>query len=123
MSLSSPTPSNRVLKGNITVTSFLSCDRLFDWLVGRINQSTAASATLSRRYKAGCGGTVSLLDIFGFESFRVNRFEQLCINYANEKLQQKFTHDVFKSVQVGCNSAVSRQSFLFRPPESPPNIY
>jgi myosin V len=42
---------------------------------------------------------IDLLDIFGFESFKRNSFEQFCINFANEKLQQKFTLDVFKTVQ------------------------
>ena len=66
--------------------------RLFLWLVGVVNMSTASyGATTS---------TISLLDIFGFESFAVNRFEQLCINYANEKLQQKFTLDIFQAVQA-----------------------
>ncbi|CAM9773650.1 unnamed protein product, partial [Discosporangium mesarthrocarpum] len=71
---------------------------VFDWLVGRINDSTRCPP--QNGTKKGLGGTVDLLDIFGFESFIVNSFEQLCINYANEKLQQKFTQDVFKDVQV-----------------------
>ena len=77
--------------------------RLFDWLVQRINASTMAkdrnAADGDGASEAAIVRTVGLLDIFGFESFKTNRFEQLCINYANEKLQQKFTQDVFKSVQ------------------------
>jgi myosin V len=72
--------------------------KLFLWLVGEINAATCAEDN----YKDGTMtkfGIIGLLDIFGFESFVVNRFEQLCINYANEKLQQKFTEDIFRSVQ------------------------
>jgi len=83
-----------------------SCDALakeiysntFDWLVMTINVATCAE----ENYKVNPNANLSLiglLDIFGFESFAVNRFEQLCINYANEKLQQKFTIDIFRSVQ------------------------
>jgi myosin-5 len=68
--------------------------KAFLWLVSSINRATCAEESQDKSY-----GTIGLLDIFGFESFCVNRFEQLCINYANEKLQQKFTEDVFKSVQ------------------------
>ncbi|CAK8988748.1 unnamed protein product [Durusdinium trenchii] len=66
--------------------------RVFDWLVEQICLATSAPPERAKAF-------VGLLDIFGFESFAINRFEQLCINYANEKLQQKFTHDVFKAVQ------------------------
>jgi len=86
-----------------------SCDALakeiyaktFLWLVRTINDATSAE----QNYVAGSNmsssfGVIGLLDIFGFESFETNRFEQLCINYANEKLQQKFTQDIFRSVQA-----------------------
>ena len=73
--------------------------KLFLWLVAGINEATKAE-----NHFQGGGvsdfGIIGLLDIFGFESFVVNRFEQLCINYANEKLQQKFTEDIFRSVQA-----------------------
>ncbi len=70
----------------------------FDWLVKTINDATCAENNYLENPKADFG-LIGLLDIFGFESFKVNRFEQLCINYANEKLQQKFTLDIFRSVQ------------------------
>jgi len=66
----------------------------FDWLVGMINEKTRATAT-----QHGTCRVIGLLDIFGFETFETNYFEQLCINHANEKLQQKFTRDVFGTVR------------------------
>ncbi|CAI5648785.1 unnamed protein product [Oreochromis niloticus] len=62
-------------------------DRMFKWLVGRINSSLYTS--LPRQYFIG------VLDIAGFEIFEFNNFEQLCINYTNEKLQQFFNHHMF----------------------------
>lgn len=63
--------------------------RLFDWLVWRINQATSA--------KGGSKDTrnIGILDIYGFEVFEWNSFEQLCINFANEKLQQHFNSHMF----------------------------
>ena len=57
--------------------------RMFGWLVGRINDLVSAPA-------AAVDLGIAALDIFGFEQFVCNSFEQLCINYANEKLQQLF---------------------------------
>ncbi|RHY06913.1 hypothetical protein DYB25_001752 [Aphanomyces astaci] len=66
--------------------------RVFDWLVELINVSLADDKRMDHH--------IGVLDIFGFEHFKHNSFEQFCINYANEKLQQKFTSDVFKTVQI-----------------------
>ena len=63
---------------------------LFDMCVRRVNTSMAGSGTEASPF-------IGLLDVFGFESFEVNRFEQLCINLANEKLQSLFLQSVFKA--------------------------
>jgi myosin V len=72
--------------------------KTFLWLVRAINTATSAEENYDG-IKSTDFATIGLLDIFGFESFPINGFEQLCINYANEKLQQKFTRDIFQAVQ------------------------
>lgn len=57
--------------------------RLFRWLVGRVNASTAAVHAHAQQGRKEAVGRVALLDIFGFECFPHNSFEQLLINYAN----------------------------------------
>ena len=64
--------------------------RAFDWLVERVNTSmNNGRKTTSKLY-------IGILDIFGFEIFEKNSFEQLCINYTNEMLQQHFNNNTFK---------------------------
>ncbi|CAN6825831.1 unnamed protein product [Brassica oleracea] len=65
--------------------------KLFDWLVTTINNSIGQDP--SSKYIIG------VLDIYGFESFKTNSFEQFCINLTNEKLQQHFNQHVFKMEQ------------------------
>ncbi|KAG7219021.1 hypothetical protein INR49_005921 [Caranx melampygus] len=65
--------------------------RMFDWIVEHINKSLHTS---SKQHSF-----IGVLDIYGFETFEVNSFEQFCINYANEKLQQQFNSHVFKLEQ------------------------
>lgn len=65
--------------------------RLFDWLVDNINSS------IGQDPDSKC--LIGVLDIYGFESFNTNSFEQFCINLTNEKLQQHFNQHVFKMEQ------------------------
>uniref|UniRef100_A0A8C2I6H8 Myosin VB n=1 Tax=Cyprinus carpio TaxID=7962 RepID=A0A8C2I6H8_CYPCA len=64
---------------------------LFDWIVEHINK---ALHTSTKQHSF-----IGVLDIYGFETFEINSFEQFCINYANEKLQQQFNSHVFKLEQ------------------------
>ncbi|GIX67575.1 unconventional myosin-XV [Caerostris extrusa] len=63
---------------------------LFSWLVQRVNNIV---------FKGPRKTSIAILDIFGFEDFKENSFEQLCINYANETLQYYFNKHVFKLEQ------------------------
>jgi myosin heavy subunit len=71
----------------------------FLWLVRTINDKTCAEKNYTHDPTHGDFGVIGLLDIFGFESFETNGFGQLCINYANEKLQQKAINDIFRETK------------------------
>ena len=64
---------------------------LFDWIVERLNNSLRAKGAVTN--------SIGILDIYGFEIFEKNSFEQLCINYVNEKLQQIFIQLTLKAEQ------------------------
>eukprot|EP00041_Stephanoeca_diplocostata_P021487 m.501100 g.501100 ORF g.501100 m.501100 type:complete len:1220 (-) comp21837_c1_seq3:181-3840(-) len=66
--------------------------KMFDWIVERVNQCFPFPVEKSVNY-------IGILDIAGFEYFRHNSFEQFCINYCNEKLQQFFNERVLKDEQ------------------------
>lgn len=68
-------------------------ERMFTWLVQRLNRSLQSAVEVKKKIVLG------ILDIYGFEIFQSNSFEQLCINYCNEKLQQLFIELTLKSEQ------------------------
>ncbi|XP_076094542.1 unconventional myosin-Id-like isoform X1 [Mytilus galloprovincialis] len=72
-------------------------DRMFSWIVQRINEAIDPKASGMRLI--GKNTVIGVLDIYGFEIFDNNSFEQFCINYCNEKLQQLFIELVLKQEQ------------------------
>jgi len=83
---------------------------LFRWIVSRINKTSGATE----------GPTVTwigILDVFGFEIFQHNSFEQFCINFANERLQQYFNEHVLKAEQ----DLYKREALLWDPIDLPDN--
>ncbi|KAG7204040.1 hypothetical protein KM043_001899 [Ampulex compressa] len=71
-------------------------ERLFTWIVSRVNDCINVNDNdKHQRYRK----VIGVLDIYGFEIFDLNSFEQFCINYCNEKLQQLFIELVLKQEQ------------------------
>ncbi|GLD93394.1 hypothetical protein PINS_up001986 [Pythium insidiosum] len=87
--------------------------RLFTWLVGRLSDGINYRDCVSPEEQEGMK-TIGILDIFGFESLEENGFEQLCINYANERLQDQFNEFVFvKEQQVYVSEGIDWRSISY----------
>ncbi|QLL34074.1 hypothetical protein HG536_0F03990 [Torulaspora globosa] len=84
---------NQAVVARDSVAKFI-YSALFDWLVENINTVLCAPEVADQ-----VNSFIGVLDIYGFEHFEKNSFEQFCINYANEKLQQEFNQHVFKLEQ------------------------
>eukprot|EP00516_Mucochytrium_quahogii_P004452 CAMPEP_0203755414 /NCGR_PEP_ID=MMETSP0098-20131031/8869_1 /ASSEMBLY_ACC=CAM_ASM_000208 /TAXON_ID=96639 /ORGANISM=" , Strain NY0313808BC1" /LENGTH=1902 /DNA_ID=CAMNT_0050646867 /DNA_START=366 /DNA_END=6074 /DNA_ORIENTATION=- len=80
-------------------------NRLFEWIISRINKALVVEGSITARGRSNrnllpgdgkaSSNFIGMLDIFGFEIFEINSFEQLSINFANEKLQQMFNRHTF----------------------------
>ena len=74
-------------------------NNLFSWLVSRMNSIILEDQSLLEPGKSNIK-TVGLLDIFGFECFQINDYEQLLINYTNEKLQKLYLNAIFEAEKI-----------------------
>ncbi|XP_062411317.1 unconventional myosin-VIIb [Sardina pilchardus] len=91
-SVSKPLNSQQALAGRDAFVKAI-YGKMFIWVVEKINSA------ISKPIPEDKPTSIGLLDIFGFENFTLNSFEQLCINFANEQLQQFFVKHVFKLEQ------------------------
>ncbi len=69
--------------------------KMFEWIIKKINGAISNTDKEREIKEKSQILKIGILDIFGFEIFEVNSFEQLCINYANERLQQFFNNSIF----------------------------
>ncbi|KAL7556939.1 hypothetical protein ACA910_005291 [Epithemia clementina (nom. ined.)] len=76
--------------------AMLTYSNLFIWLVRKVNETLHDQSDTTKNNDKGF---IGVLDIYGFESFEVNGFEQLLINYCNEKLQRHFNRHLFEVEQ------------------------
>ncbi|XP_077994615.1 myosin-IIIa-like [Glandiceps talaboti] len=84
--------------------------RLFGWIVGQVNDMLAPRDEYSNESRCSIG----ILDIFGFENFSHNSFEQLCINFTNEQLQYFFNQNIFAWEQLEyANEGISMKEVKF----------
>lgn len=103
------TLSQNMAENNRETFAKIIYDKLFDWIVSRVNIEIKKPLTgNAKNFKS-----IGLLDIFGFEVFESNSFEQLCINFTNEKLQHHFNEHVFslemaayKAEGISCDAVV-----------------
>ncbi|KAL4436229.1 hypothetical protein ABPG74_015820 [Tetrahymena malaccensis] len=113
----SPVTKNECINNKNTLSKAL-YDKLFSWLVGKLNDGIIPEGEAQdlQNQKNGDILNIGLLDIFGFENFDINSFEQMCINYTNEYLQQLYIAYVFKNeekifIEDGLSKYLSNLSY------------
>lgn len=86
-------------------------ENLFIWIVEQLNKKVNEVKRPEKNVKV-----IKMLDIYGFEVFEFNSFEQLCVNYTNEKMHQIYLNQVFKHEKMllkkeGLESIIPQMKF------------